>query len=232
MASKAVPRKADPKKRRPYRAPWWHTWWPVLAVVALAAVAGLAYQGFRSSAPPPSGSSVPGFVTADGSVLRGNASAPVLIDEYGDFQCPVCKRWEQTGGPAVQALVDSGRVRFAYHPIAILGQESVDAANAALCTGDADRFWKYHDLLFQQQGPENSGYLTTGRLTGWGDQVGAGSGFAQCVSSRRYNGWVSSLTDKASQAGINATPTIFVNGKRLTSLDPALLQQMVQAAGG
>ena len=227
MATKAVPR----KKKTPARSPWWHTWWPVFAILGLAVIAGIAYQGFRSSTPPPSGAGVPSYVTADGAILKGSASAPVLIDEYGDFQCPVCKRWEQAGGPTVQALVDSGRVRFAYHPIAILGKESVDAANAALCAGDSGRFWQYHDLLYQQQGPENSGFLTAGRLTGWGEQVGAGGDFNQCVRDGRYSAWVAGITDKASQAGINATPTILVNGKRLTSLDPALLQQMVQAAG-
>lgn len=228
MATKAVPR----KKKQPRHAPWWHAWWPVLAIVALAVAAGIAYQGFRTTTPPPAVSGTPTFVQPDGSVLRGNPSAPVLIEEYGDFQCPVCKRWEDAGGPTVQSLVDSGQARFAYHPIAILGQESVAASNAALCTGDADKFWAYHDLLYRNQGAENSGYLTTNRLTGWGAQVGAGDGFAQCVSEGRYRNWVASITDKASQQGINATPTIFVNGKRLTSLDPALLRQMVQQAAG
>lgn len=226
MASRAA---AHRKKGR--RRPWWQAWWPLLAVLALAALAGVAYQGFRSAAPAPQGSSVPAAASAGGALVRGDASAPVLIEEYGDFQCPVCRSWEQAGGPAIQSLVDSGQARFAYHPIAILGRDSVAASNAALCASDGGRFWQYHDLLFQQQGPENSGYITNSRLMGWGATVGAGSGFDQCVTSGRYSGWVAGITDRASQAGINSTPTIFVNGKRLASLDPALLQQMVQSAG-
>jgi protein-disulfide isomerase len=96
--------------------------------------------------------------------LLGRASAPVLVEEYGDFQCPVCGQWERTVYPTVRQLVDQGRIRFEYHPIAFIGPESTAAANAAEAAGDEGRFWANHDLLFADQAPENSGVLTTDRL--------------------------------------------------------------------
>lgn len=230
MATKTIPhKKKQPAHHSP--APWWRTWWPVLVIVGLAVVAGVAYQGFRATAAPLPASATPSVATADGGVVRGSPSARVVVDEYADFQCPYCKRWEQTGGPTVQALIDSGQVRYVYHPIAILGGDSVDAANAALCAGDSGKFWEYHDTLYRYQGAENSGYLTTSRFLAWGSGLGLPSSFSQCVRDGRYRAWVRGVTDKASQNGISSTPTIFVNGKKLSSLDPSLLQQMVQQAG-
>jgi protein-disulfide isomerase len=150
---------------------------------------------------------------ADGELL-GQASAPVTVEEYGDFQCPHCADFEQTVGPTIRRLVDQGKIRFVYHPIAFLGPESVAAANAATCAGDQGKFWAYHDLLFQNQAAEeNSGFLSTDQLLRFGQQVGATqSRFTSCVTKGTYLPWIQHLTDQASQRGVNATPTILVDG--------------------
>jgi len=136
------------------------------------------------------------------------------VEEYGDFQCPNCASFETTVGPTVRRLVDQGRIRFVYHPMAFLGPESVAAANAATCAGDQGRSWPYHDLLFQQQAPvENSGFLSTDQLLRLGQQAGVtGSRFSSCVKNDTYVPWVRQVTDEASQRGVNAAPTILVNG--------------------
>jgi protein-disulfide isomerase len=126
----------------------------------VAVVAGIAFQSARSHTQAPQ--AVPAHALGpNGGELLGRPSAPVLVEEYGDFQCPVCGQWERTVYPTVRQLVDQGRIRFEYHPIAFIGPESTAAANAA---GDEGRFWAYHDLLFADQAPENSGVLTTDRL--------------------------------------------------------------------
>jgi protein-disulfide isomerase len=137
-------------------------WGPIILLV-VAVVAGIAFQSARSHTQAPQ--AVPAHALGpNGGELLGRASAPVLVEEYGDFQCPVCGQWERTVYPTVRQLVDQGRIRFEYHPIAFIGPESVAAANAAEAAGDEGRFWAYHDLLFADQAPENSGVLTTDRL--------------------------------------------------------------------
>jgi protein-disulfide isomerase len=180
----------------------------------VAVVAGIAYQSARSNSH--TAQAVPAHALGpDGGELLGRSSAPVLVEEYGDFQCPVCGEWERTVYPTVRQLVDQGRIRFEYHPIAFIGPESVAAANAAEAAGDEGRFWAYHDLLFADQAPENSGALTADRLVGLGRQVGLTSRqFQQRVRGGTYDDWVRQATGQASQRGVNATPTVFVNGRQ------------------
>jgi len=188
-------------------------WFWVVGFLVLAVVVGIGVQALRS---PGGGTLVrPAHALgpADGEVL-GQASAPVTVEEYGDFQCPHCADFERTVGPTIRRLVDQRQIRFVYHPIAFLGPESVAAANAATCAGDQGTFWPYHDLLFQQQAPaENSGFLSIDQLLRFGQQVGVtDSRFTTCVTKGTYVPWVQDLTDQASQRGVNATPTILVNG--------------------
>src|SRR5215216_2999584 len=69
-------------------------------------------------------------------------------------------------------------------------------------------------LLFSQQAVENSGFLSTDQLLRFGEQVGASdSRFTGCVKNDTYVPWVHQVTDEASQRGVNATPTILVNGR-------------------
>jgi protein-disulfide isomerase len=105
----------------------------------VVAVAGIAYQSARSNHHAPQ--TVPAHALGpNGGELLGRPSAPVLVEEYGDFQCPVCGQWERSVYPTVRRLADQGRIRFEYHPIAFIGPESVAAANAAEAAGDEGRF--------------------------------------------------------------------------------------------
>jgi protein-disulfide isomerase len=201
-------------------------WGPIVLLVVVA-VAGIAFQSARSNRHVTQ--AVPAHALGpNGGELLGRPSAPVLVEEYGDFQCPVCGQWERSVYPTVRRLVDQGRIRFEYHPIAFIGPESVAAANAAEAAGDEGRFWAYHDLLFAGQAPENSGALTTDRLLALGRQVGLTSPrFQQRVRDGTYDNWVRRVTDQSSQQGVVQTPTVLVNGRQI---DAALTAQGLQAA--
>jgi protein-disulfide isomerase len=211
--------------RRRDRSPL-QLWGPIVLLV-VAVVAGIAFQSARSNRHATQ--TVPAHTLGpNGGELLGHPSAPVLVEEYGDFQCPVCGQWERTVSPTVRRLVDQGRIRFEYHPIAFIGPESVAAANAAEAAGDQGRFWAYHDLLFADQAPENSGALTTDRLLELGRQLGLTSRqFQQKVRDGTYDSWIRQVTDQSSQRGVVQTPTVLVNGRQV---DAALTAQGLQAA--
>jgi len=206
--------------------------WLIVAVLVIVGIAGVATRGgsqpHRGPLVPPRHALGPG----QGEVL-GKPSAPVLVEEYGDYQCPSCAQFERTVGPAVRQLVDQGRIRFAFHQYPILGRESVLAANAATCAGDAGRFWPYHDALYAGQAPEGSGALTVDRLIQLGARVGAaGPSFASCVRNGTYEPWLRQVLDQGSVRGVNGTPTIFVDGRQADRAStPAGLLAAVAAAG-
>ena len=201
-------------------------WGPIVLLV-VAVVAGIALESARSHSR--ASVAVPAHALGpNGGELLGRPSAPVLVEEYGDFQCPVCGEWEHTVYPTVRQLVDQGRIRFEYHPIAFIGPESLSAANSAEAAGDQGRFWAYHDLLFADQAPENSGALTTDRLLELGRQVGLTSPqFQQRVRDGAYDNWIRQVTDQSSQRDVVQTPTVLVNGRQV---DSALTAQGLQAA--
>ena len=131
--------------------------------------------------------------------------------------------------PQIRTLAEQGRIRFAYHPIAFLGPESTVAANAAVCAADEGRFWDFHEYLFANQFPENSGALTPEHMMTVGNATGTtGSGFASCVQDVRYREWVGRQTDRAFANGVHSTPTVLVDGRPLD--DPFQAMAAIQAA--
>jgi protein-disulfide isomerase len=206
--------------------------WLVVAVLVIAGIAVTAREGIQARRGPlvrPAHA-----LGANQGEPLGNAGAQVLVEEYGDFQCPQCADFQRSVGPTVRQLADQGRIRFVFHEQPILGRESVLAANAATCAGDQGKFWRYHDLLYARQAPENSGALTADRLIQLGAQAGISGGrFAGCVRDRTYEPWLRQVTDQGSVRGVNSTPTFFVNGEQQADgiPTPAALLAAVDRAG-
>jgi protein-disulfide isomerase len=90
----------------------------------------------------------------------------------------------------------------------------------------------YYNALYNQQSrTENSGFLTNEQLQRIASEVGiTDPAFARCVSSGRFNGWVTKNTDTTSQKGVTGTPTVLVNGKTISNsvaADPERLAALV-----
>ncbi|HEY4421344.1 MAG TPA: thioredoxin domain-containing protein [Pseudonocardia sp.] len=188
----------------------------IIAVVVLVLFAGAVgfgiYRAQRGSGDVP----VPAGGTSTG-ITVGQASAPATIDIYLDFQCPICKQYETQNGPTIDKLVGAGQAKVVYHPVAFLDrfsstQYSSRSSAASACAADAKVFPQYLTLLYANQPPENGDGLPESQLVSLGQQAGAGGDFAQCVQDNRYANWTKSVTDDASRAGVNGTPTIKVNG--------------------
>jgi len=221
--------------------------------VVVAGVVGVALQASRSKTENTQVVTPKGPMGPNGSVIEGQPAAKVLMEEYGDFQCPVCKAFHDQMNSTIQQLVNTGAIRFAFHPLNIIDShspgstESLRAASASLCANDAGRFWNYYNVLYDHQHAENSGFLTDDQLVKFGQQVGITGTefktFESCVRNNTYDGYVLKYVDKASQppTNVNGTPTIFLNGKELdlttlanadgSALDPQKLIAAVQQVG-
>ncbi|MPZ66463.1 MAG: thioredoxin domain-containing protein [Pseudonocardiaceae bacterium] len=204
------------------------------AVAVLVVFAGAIGFGLYQAQREPASAAVPPGATEQG-IPVGSPDAPVTLDSYIDFQCPACAAFEQRTGDTIGQLVDSGKVRVIYHPVAYLdrfsstGYSSRSSA-AAGCAAASDVFPEFEEQLFTVQPPEGGDGLPTERLIEIGRAAGSGDDFAECVRQGRYEGWSQRLTDAASRAGINATPTVLVNGEQLQDVSPAGLRAAVDAA--
>jgi protein-disulfide isomerase len=147
---------------------------------------------------------------------RGPAEATVIIEEWGDFQCPACGNFARQAPQLDASVMADGNTRLIFRNLAFLGLESTWAAQAAECAGDQHRFWDFHDKLFAAQDGENRGAFAPIRLKAFAVDLGLDqSAFNTCVDSNKYAMRVQKETERGSRLGVNSTPTIFVNGQRV-----------------
>ena len=149
----------------------------VLALAAAAAVAlagtliGIGVSGSGSGAPKPASitgaaatRSLLAGIPQHGLVL-GRLDAPVKLVEYGDLQCPICREFAVGTLPTIiRDYVRPGKVQLAFRGLAFLGPDSQKALRAVIAAGMQNRAWHLIDLLYRNQGAENSGWVSDALL--------------------------------------------------------------------
>lgn len=197
---------------------------PLYAVLALAAVAGLGillFQAFGKEAP----ATAPIAVELDEAQLArvqgisiGREDAPVVIYEFADFQCPACATYAWQVTPLIkERLVEPGLVRYVYYdfPLA-MHPNGFLASRAGRCANEQGKFWVYHDLVYGQQSRWAAEQDATGIFVELAGQAGLNpDAFESCLRSDRYAREVTESLKLGESLGVNSTPTLFVNGRRL-----------------
>jgi protein-disulfide isomerase len=86
----------------------------------------------------------------------------VTLVEFADLQCPYCAKWERNTLPVlVRKYVRPGKVRIVFAGVTFIGPGSLTAFRTVLAAGLQNRLWNVVELLYLNQGRENSGWLTT-----------------------------------------------------------------------
>lgn len=187
------------------------SWRPLLVLAALAvAVAGLMVLlsllggGSRE---------VFAGIPQDGTRL-GREDAPVTIRLYEDFQCPACGQFARETLPeVVERHVKSGDAKLVSETMVFIGEDSVPAARAAFAAGEQDLYWQYAALLFENQGAENSGYVTDEFLTGLAEETeGLDVGRWQQAREKGYEDELRAVQQRAGEEGVNSTPSLVISG--------------------
>ncbi len=172
---------------------------------------------------------------ADGHAL-GNADAPVTVEVWADYQCPYCARFsEQVEPQIIAAYVASGDVRFVYRNLAFLGDESRWAAVAARLAQQQGMFWPFHDYLFANQLGENVGSFAVARLKEIASKVGLDrttfDAGLELEAARTLFGEIQAESEAdATRLGISATPTVVVDGAKLSGNDWDTIRTAIEAA--
>ncbi|MGE0481132.1 MAG: DsbA family protein [Phycisphaerae bacterium] len=155
---------------------------------------------------------------SDDHVL-GAANAPLVVVEYGDFECPVCGRFFDETYPTIKSeYVDSGRVRwvFRHFPLRTLHPRAQAAAEAAECAGTQEAFFAFHDLLFANQDD-----LSDAALRSLAAEAGLDlAAFDACVAAGRATR-VQSDVDAGVSAGVTGTPSFLIDGQLVPGFQSA-----------
>ena len=164
--------------------------------------------------------------------FKGDPDAPVTIIEFADFQCPYCGRFFAETKPQIdEQYMQSGKVRFAYFNFAFLGPESNWAAEAAECAADQNKFWEYHDKLYDSQSGENQGAFNKDNLKKFAEELGLDtSAFNECLDSGKYTQLIQDESSLASSIGVRSTPTFLINGQAVVGAQPyEIFQQTIDS---
>lgn len=229
----------------PRRAPWQS---PMVLFTLAALVIGAVVLAVAFFSRPPAETAsheitspaqvVPAGL-ADGRTL-GKADAKVTIEIWSDFQCPACRTLAVEVEPSIiSAYVVSGTARLVYRDAAFQGvrgdpnyDESVYAGAAARCAADQGRFWQMHDWLFANWAGENKGAFHAERLSSIASHAGLNAEtYNSCMAAGTMQSAVKAETAQGVAAGVNSTPTLYINGQRFTGTPSiAQLSQMIEAA--
>jgi len=185
-----------------------------IVVVALLVVLSQLGSGESGSASNVDVGKLYSGIPQDGTTL-GKSAAPVTVYLYEDFQCPVCGQFSHDTFPElVSRNVGDGEVKIISEPLAFIGTDSVEAARAALAAGEQNRYWQYASLLFENQGRENSGYVTSDFLQGLAhDTPGLDvNGWDAELRGSSFTSELEAAQSKAQSDGVNATPTLVISG--------------------
>ena len=173
----------------------------------------------------------------DGSAM-GDSAAPVVIEEYSDFQCPFCRRFHDETLPLiVRDYVATGKVYFSYRHFPVVDRgalvgESHLAATAAVCAARQNLFWPFHDIVFANATGENIGDFTSRRLETMAETVGVDlTAYRDCLANGDPETVVRSDVASGTEAGLSSTPSFVINGDLLVGAQPyEVFQSSIEAA--
>jgi protein-disulfide isomerase len=205
----------------------------VIVAVIVGAILAVSLSGSSSAPKAPAVGSLTNALPGAAEVQRlftgipqssnmlGEAKAPVTMAEYVDLQCPYCREFESAVLPKLlSSYVRPGQVRIEQRLLAFIGPDSERGRSNALAAGLQNKQFNFTELLYYNQGTENTGWLDANMVVAAGASI-PGLKVPQMVAdakSSQVSDTASVLDAEAKSAGVSSTPTILV-GKTGGKLD-------------
>lgn len=163
----------------------------------------------------------------------GSLNAPIQLVVFSSFQCPACKSFAPTVENIQKKFGENIGITFKNFPLSStcnpmvsedMQPEACSAAFAALAAQNQNQFWNYHDQLFRTNLDEDKKILTS-------IAKNSGLNIEKWESDRQSVAVKEQLLEDikiANELGINATPTVFINGRRVNSFQESVLTFLIQ----
>ncbi len=215
----------------------------IIAIVLIAALAAMwkLSSGSRQANDPPRVATPPPGSLPQGATpahIRGNANAPVTVEEFADFQCPSCGAYYPELKKMEADFGEKLRVIYRQNPLYPTHQYSTIAAQAAEAAGlqGEDKFWAMHDKLFETQATwaeAKDKDAAVAMFVDYAKQVGVNPDqFMRDLNGEAVAARIFQDGKRSHALGIQSTPSFFVNGKEATgeSWKPDGLRKMINDA--
>lgn len=200
--------------------------WLVIGVIAviLAVIGGVFYV---TRLPAPDSDALP-VAAADAKpfpagldqygISIGSDSAPVVVREFADYQCPACGRFSSASERLRADFVAAGQVRFVYFDLPLdQHANAMPAAEAARCAGDQGKFWPMQERLFANQADWSESGAPLDIFSRYAGDMGLDERrFRQCMSTELHREAILQSRNVAVRLKVTSTPTVLVNNIHLT----------------
>jgi protein-disulfide isomerase len=159
--------------------------------------------------------------------VQGPKDAPVVLVEYGDFECPYCGDAYPELKAVQRAMGDGLCFVFRHFPLNQSHPHAQRAAEFAEAAATVGRFWEMHDLLF-----ENQRALGDRSLTAYAEKLGMDRKLIEAALGGEFAARVRRDFRSGVRSGVNGTPSLFINGERYEGArDPETLLQLLTSIG-
>ena len=214
----------------------------IIAVVLAAGLLTVLYLQRPTSGPPaaaptpgksPTASAPPnpGEAGSEPAHALGNASAPVTLEEFGDFECPPCGLVH----PVLKALEGEFcptklRIVFREFPLVPNHVHALAAARAAEAAGLQGKFWEMHDMIYENQKAWHEAFDVRPIFEGYATKIGLNlEQFRQDNTNEIVERRIFLDGKRAHSLGVQGTPTVFMNGREVPfeSLAPEKLKALI-----
>lgn len=165
---------------------------------------------YQSSPKPNLSASKDGIIDVNGDPFLGNPKAPITLIEFSDYQCSFCRKYYKNTLPLIKKkYIETGKVKYTFKdfPLAIHNQAQ-KAAEASECAGEQGKYWKMHDLIF-----DNQSNIKVEDLKIYANKIGLNiSDFKSCLDKGKYFNVVKADMEDGKKSGVRGTPS-FLLGK-------------------
>lgn len=190
----------------------------LIGIAVLVIGGGVFLAIYANPRPEQPGQAVDGkSLVRETSHMTGKKDAKVQVVEFGDFQCPACG----VAHPEVKAVIemykDNPNVNFVFRnfPLDTIHPNAHISAEAAEAAGAQGKYWEMHDLLYETQSEWSTSTTPMDLFTKYAEKIGLNvNDFKVSVEQRLHTDVISADTKDGEAAGVNSTPTFFINGEK------------------
>jgi protein-disulfide isomerase len=161
--------------------------------------------------------SLPDLIQQGSPYLGDPSTAPITIVDFSDFQCYLCARYVKVTEPIInQTYIQTGKAVLVFKHLPNRGFDSINPSIAAQCANDQGKFWDFHQLLYKNQKPIDSGWVSKENVKKFAAKIPGMdmNEFNSCFESQKYKSFVEEDVALASSLGFQDTPSfVIVNSK-------------------
>ncbi len=195
-----------------------HIFWWLVALIGLGLLIwGLALLASQPTTADKAGSLQDPITANDWQ--EGNPNAQTTLVEYGDFQCPACGQFYTVVHQLTQQYNDKLLFVFREYPLTTIHPNADLAALAAEAAGQQGKFWPMYDALYSNQSQWSESTQAQNFINGYARQLGLDmQKFSAALADPATEAKIQADIASGDRAGVDATPSFYLNGKKLTNL--------------